>query len=328
MFGKPSVYAVAVLLCVKTTLGCGAGVADVPEAEGGSAGSAEGGAGEQAPGGANGQDQGGADAGGNAAGMAGGNAGRGGAGGQGGVPAGMGGTSSGMGGTSSGMGGTSSGMGGTAAANPYNLPTNRPLLIQPLGDSITEGKGTDQEASYRRPLWKKLKAAGYNVDFVGSRKVQLGDAPPFFKDYDPDHEGHYGWRLSEIIRPENIEAWLKLYTPDVALVHLGTNDSDGGAPALLANTETLVKKLRADNPAVVILLAQLIQPGPVGQSFNSMLPGLAQRLTTPMSPILVVNQAQGFTTADTIDGIHPNPMGQEKMATKWFASLATFLPKP
>lgn len=228
------------------------------------------------------------------------------------------------------MGGAAGGVGGSAAvrANPYNLPSHRSLLIQPLGDSITEGKGTAEEASYRRPLWKKLKAAGYNVDFVGSRKVQLGDAPHFYKDYDPDHEGHYGWPLSQIIRAENLDIWLKAYTPDVALVHLGTNDSNGGTANLLANTETLVKKLRADNPAIVILLAKLIQPGPVQQAFNTMLPDLAKKLDSAASPILVVDQVSGFTKADTIDGIHPNPMGQEKMATKWFAALETFLPKP
>ena len=324
MFGKPFVCALAYLVTT-TALGCGTGDGvDDSASEGGNAGTSEGGNGGDESGGNAGQEQGGNAAGSSAG--AGGTA-KGGSGGTGGAN--VGGTTAGIGGTVAGMGGTAAGSGGTAGLNPYNLPTNRPLLIQPLGDSITEGKGTEQEASYRRPLWKKLKAAGYNVDFVGSRNVQLGNAPPFFKDYDPDHEGHYGWRLSEIIKPENIEAWLKLYTPDVALVHLGTNDQGGGSGAqILANTETLVKKLRADNPAIVILLAQLILPGSAGQSFNSMLPALAQKLTTTTSPILVVNQQQGFTSADTIDGLHPNPMGQEKMATKWFASLMTFLPKP
>lgn len=313
MFGKPSVSAFAVFFAlVHATSGCGAGDAEADDDGGGAGGSQGGGGGQEDEGGSGGNNQPGA---GGAAGGASG-------------PGAVGGAHGGQGGSAAGAGGNTPGAGGASGSNPYGLPTNRPILIQPLGDSITEGKGTDQEASYRRPLWKKLKDARYNVDFVGSRKLQLGDAPPFFKDYDPDHEGHYGWKLAEVIKPENLGQWLKLYTPDVALVHLGTNDSAAGAATLVTNTETLVKQLRADNPAIVIVLAQLIQPGPTQQGFNSMLPALAQKLTTPMSPILVVNQTLGFTNADTIDGIHPNPSGQEKMATKWFASLMTFLPTP
>ncbi|MDX2023866.1 MAG: SGNH/GDSL hydrolase family protein [Deltaproteobacteria bacterium] len=210
-----------------------------------------------------------------------------------------------------------------------HLPTGRAIRIQPLGDSITEGKASAQEATYRRPLWKKLIAANYNVDFVGTRNVQLGDAKPFYNDYDPDHEGHYGWKLSQVL--PQIDAWLASYAPDVSLVHLGTNDQSGASGAeILAMTETLIGKLRKKNPNIVIFVAQLIAPNASGRAFNASLPGLAARITSEASPVIVVDQTTGFDWhpgIDTIDGIHPNPAGQEKMAAKWYMGLVKVLPK-
>ena len=42
------------------------------------------------------------------------------------------------------------------------------LRVMPLGDSITNGTGSNDTAGYRGFLWTFLKNAGYNVDFVGS----------------------------------------------------------------------------------------------------------------------------------------------------------------
>ena len=42
------------------------------------------------------------------------------------------------------------------------------LRVMPLGDSITNGTGSNDTAGYRGFLWTLLKNAGYNVDFVGS----------------------------------------------------------------------------------------------------------------------------------------------------------------
>ena len=69
--------------------------------------------------------------------------------------------------------------------------------IMPLGDSITQGvaSGVPDEAfqvSYRKALYDNLKAAGYVVNdeiFVGS--LISGES---VADFDPNHEGHPGWR--------------------------------------------------------------------------------------------------------------------------------------
>ena len=70
---------------------------------------------------------------------------------------------------------------------------NPTLRIMPLGDSITYGSGSTATAGYRGPLWTSLKNAGYEVDYVGT---QTGNQPTGIDDFDPDHEGYPGWRVS------------------------------------------------------------------------------------------------------------------------------------
>ena len=224
---------------------------------------------------------------------------------------------------SGGVGGVDGGNVGGVGGKPL---VGQVIRIQPLGDSITQGKKDPDEASYRRPLWKKLIAAGYKVDFVGSTNQQL-DGAPFYKDYDHDHEGHYGWKITDVL--PKLDGWLAGYTPDVSLIHLGTNDQGSNNPAqMVMNIGTIIDKLRAKNPKVIVIVAKLIEPSPIGRSFGDMLPALAMAKGTPQSPIIVVDQDANFSQVDTRDGIHPNPMGQEKMAIKWFDALATVLPKP
>lgn len=42
----------------------------------------------------------------------------------------------------------------------------------------------------------------------------------------------------------------------------------------------IIDKLRAKNPKVAIIVAKLIEPGPVGRSFGAMLPALAMQKGT------------------------------------------------
>ena len=181
----------------------------------------------------------------------------------------------------------------------------------------------------------KLKQAGYKVNFVGSTNKQFPEVDHLLKDYDHDHEGHWGKTIGDVL--SQLETWIQGYTADVSLIHLGTNDqrSMNGQPAwsnseeMLANMEKIIKILRARNPRITIVLAQLILPETEGVKFNAALPAFAARLSTAASPIIVVNQAEGFTKADTFDAdIHPNGVGAEKMASKFFAALEQILPRP
>jgi lysophospholipase L1-like esterase len=211
------------------------------------------------------------------------------------------------------------------------LAEAKPVRILPLGDSITAGTGC-----WRAFLWHRLETTGYrNIDFVGSMTDGGGCNPGY--GYDTDHEGHGGFSATGIADQNQLPGWLASARPDVVLVHLGTNDMWGGhitLAAKLAAFTKLVGQMRANNPDVKILVAQII---PISRSvcstcsadvvaFDEALPGWAAGLTTARSPIVLVDQWTGFdAVADNTDGIHPSNAGYQKMADRWYPALAKVL---
>jgi lysophospholipase L1-like esterase len=206
-----------------------------------------------------------------------------------------------------------------------------PIRIMPLGDSITAAPGC-----WRAMLWDQLQAAGHTgIDFVGS--VSDGGSCGSTNSYDQDHEGHSGYLATGIADNNHLPPWLDAAKPDVVLMHLGTNDSWGSSIPLetkLAAFTTLVDQMRDSNPDMKILLAQILPMNPSGcdacgaevVELNNALPDWAADLTTSRSPIILVDQWTGFDTAtDTIDGVHPNDTGFQKMADRWYPALAQVL---
>ena len=201
-----------------------------------------------------------------------------------------------------------------------------PVRIMPLGDSITQG----YTESYRRPLWLALRKAGWDVDFVGSMSQGYAGGVES-NDYDSDHEGHWGWFADEVL--ERIDEWSAEAEPQIVLMHLGTNDVGSGQDISETTDEIrqIVKRLRAHNPHVHVLLAAII---PVAHEmaqerirrFNLQLAALAEELDTASSRIVLVDHFTGFDARqDTYDGIHPNDGGNNKMSNKWLGALEPLL---
>lgn len=209
-----------------------------------------------------------------------------------------------------------------------------PLQIVTLGDSITQA--TSGRNSYRRDLWNKLTDAGYSVDFVGSEN-RTKDGRNFPDgSFDPDHEGHWGWRTDEILNGRSgqgkLSDWLQEYTPDIALVHLGSNDAlqYNSVTSTIDELRQTIAVLRQDNPNVVIFIAQLIpSTGSRNQqitALNAQIPALVDGENSLNSPVILVDQNSGFNAStDTYDGIHPNESGEAKMAQRWFEALENHL---
>ena len=209
------------------------------------------------------------------------------------------------------------------------------INITTIGDSITQaGAGHN---SYRSDLWYLLTDTGYNIDFVGSQNTTNdGNAFPD-SSFDPDHEGHWGWRTDEINNGRNGEGslpdWLTGYTPDIALIHLGSADlfQLQSAESTIDDLRETINILRADNPDIVIFLAQLIPTTDSDRNqsidaFNAQLPALVAEVNQSASPVILVDQNSGFEASqDTFDGIHPNASGEAKMAQKWFEAIDSYL---
>lgn len=204
-----------------------------------------------------------------------------------------------------------------------------PVRIMPLGDSITAGPGC-----WRALLWNQLQSAGHtNIDFVGS--TSDGGSCNYGFSYDADHEGHGGFSAVGIADNNQLPPWLNAARPDVVVMHLGTNDLWGGwqsMDTIMAAFTKLVAQMRANNPNMKIVVAQIIPHHGCGTcpadtiTLNNRIPGWAAGLSTGQSPIVVVDQWTGFNAAtDTGDGVHPNDSGFRKMANRFYPALAQVL---
>ncbi|KUL41719.1 cellulose binding domain-containing protein [Actinoplanes awajinensis] len=218
----------------------------------------------------------------------------------------------------------------TPSGTPSGTPSSTPpagakTKIMALGDSITGSPGC-----WRALLWQKLPAE--QVDFVGTLPGQgCGFA------YDGENEGHGGYLVTNVASQNQLVGWLAATGPDVVLMHFGTNDVWSNLPTatILSAYTTLVGQMRAANPAMKILVAQIIPMNPSTcaecaqrvVTLNAAIPAWAAGLTTTASPITVVDQWTGFDTAtDTYDGVHPNDAGNVKIANRWYPALDAALP--
>ncbi|GAA3338202.1 hypothetical protein GCM10020358_17420 [Amorphoplanes nipponensis] len=207
-------------------------------------------------------------------------------------------------------------------------PAGGPVKVMALGDSITGSPGC-----WRALLWQKLQQAGRasQVDFVGTLPAQgCGFA------YDGENEGHGGFLATNVADQNQLVGWLAATDPDVVMMHFGTNDvwNNRSTATILAAFTKLVGQMRAANPAMRILVAQILPMTPSNcaecnqrvVALNAAIPAWAAATSTAASPVTVVDQYTGFDTAtDTPDGVHPDDSGNRKIADRWYPALTAAL---
>jgi lysophospholipase L1-like esterase len=207
--------------------------------------------------------------------------------------------------------------------------------IQPLGASIVNGYGGYQ--SLRYPLWRKLIDAQVTFDMVGTRQDMDFVPSPNWPDYlghsfDRDHQGQSGYTTAQIATA--LPGWMSSYTPDVSMIHAGTNNilqqGAAGVQSALDGLTAMVQALRLKNPNVRIYVSQLI---PVAafysataqthiDTLNGGLGAWAAGLSTTQSPVKIVSVPATFSAAaDTHDGLHPNAQGEEKLAQAFYDAM-------
>ena len=204
--------------------------------------------------------------------------------------------------------------------------SNAGLTIMPIGDSITSGE--TGWSTYRCYLDGMLNDAGVSFDFVGSHSAPYGGEPygcPTV--FDEDHEGWWGFRVNEVI--DGVTASVDVLQPDVALIHLGTNDLFyGEEPAQpVSELETFITGLQAVSPDIIILVAQVIpcdEPRTYCSdglpAFNDAVASFAS-MSTDESSVIVVDMETGFSLSDLRDPWHPTDAGDEVIASRWMTAL-------
>ena len=196
----------------------------------------------------------------------------------------------------------------------------RVIKIMPIGDSITQGGRKLGEYSYRLALFKMLKQAGYQVDFIGSQHELEDEHFQWPADFDNDHEGYYGettWSVHDTF----IANTKALPAPDIALIQLGNNDLSrwNQFAAVLLPLHEIISQLREKNPKVTILLSELNHNWSSSKYLRLHLKWLALYENSSKSRIIMVPHHENWDTKnDTFDNMHPNPAGQQKMANIWF----------
>ena len=155
--------------------------------------------------------------------------------------------------------------------------------------------------------------------------------------FDADHEGHWGFTTTEIL--DSLPSWLAANTPDIVLLHIGTNDvAKCRSPNETAKTiERIIDLIQERNPKVIILLAKIIPIDSDGQcsiqrSVDESVRQLNQRLeviSTNKPNIIMVGLYSALDAkSDLRDAVHPNEQGFEKMAQVWFQALKPILVPP
>ncbi|ROT42217.1 SGNH hydrolase [Sodiomyces alkalinus F11] len=158
------------------------------------------------------------------------------------------------------------------------------------------------------------------VDFVGSMNNNPQNCVAQSGSFDLDHEGHSGWLAIDIAN-QHLQGWLASTKPDIVQFMLGTNDVFQGRATgdIVAAYTRMVDLMRASN-AEMRIIVDLVIPIAFGSqgvnALNAQIPGWAQRLDTPESPIEIADCSAnaGYTTGMLRDGVHPNAEGDALIA--------------
>ncbi|MEU7004642.1 GDSL-type esterase/lipase family protein [Nonomuraea sp. NPDC046570] len=231
------------------------------------------------------------------------------------------------------------------ATGPYFSPpvdvslTGNGGKIMVVGDSITNGHEGDYTWRYR--LAKHFAANSLKVDFVGPYRgtfnMYAKDTSATYRDgnFDSEHFSLWGWHYADA--KTKIRATVQAHMPDYLVVALGFNDIawHGGADGTITSMKTFIAEARAANPKLKIFISNVVNRSeldgwswlnPAISDYKAKLPGVIASLTTAQSPIYVVDINSVFNHAsDAYDGLHPNGVGEYKIAKAFADAFSTRL---
>jgi lysophospholipase L1-like esterase len=231
------------------------------------------------------------------------------------------------------------GAGGAGGASAYNpCPTNGdPCKILPLGDSITHGFASTDDAGYRSQLFKLIIAANQKVTFTGS--LANGPTQVSGQTFPRMHEGHDGWTIDPGFSTFGAGGISSLVPspafdgkPNIVLLHIGTNDTGFMDSANMSTRlEALLDKIAQTSPSSLIVLAQITPLGYTSApltAYNAKIPGIVQSHAAKGQHIVGVDMSKMPVPADIAsDNVHPNDQGYVYMANIWYAAIKDLLPK-
>jgi lysophospholipase L1-like esterase len=234
-------------------------------------------------------------------------------------------TGKGSGGQSGGNTGTTV-TGGSTGASPCKAS---PCVILPLGDSITHGFNSTDDAGYRSALFKLAVTANQNVTFIGS--LSNGPSTVSNKTFPKNHEGHDGISITGItgyVPPKKAFTT----TPHIVLLHIGTNDMTSNAdPTTAANQlDTLITNLVEAAPSALVVVAKIVPLGYSNTNYNSYIakiPDLVKAHASKNQNVVMVDMSTLPSSDIRGSGnVHPTDKGYSDMADLWYGVIKSYLP--
>ena len=119
---------------------------------------------------------------------------------------------------------------------------------------------------------------------------------------------------------------------DIFVLELGGNDGLRGIPTTetQTNLEAIIDTVRAKHPNARIVLAGMMVPPNMGESyskgFSKLFAAVAQKKQTLLIPFLL-EQVGGVDSLNLPDGIHPTPAGHKIVAETVWQTLQPLLKK-
>jgi hypothetical protein len=237
-------------------------------------------------------------------------------------------------------GASAGGTGGTSTggwAFPAGVTKPRIMIV---GDSISAGPGC-----YKKYLLKALTDNGYSkFEFVGEYTDDCGGGVMHsaVSCSNSEQYTHDMFMMPNCQQGKSFLGMAPLATkhkPDLIMLQLGVNDVWGGTPTqtTLGRYKTLVEQARAQNPDIAMVVAQIQKIRPDCGSDDSIqkraeelvmaVPAWAQQLSTAKSPVFVADlwTNSDWSKAETLDCVHPNDVGAQKMGLNWYNTLKQIL---
>jgi acyl-CoA thioesterase-1 len=172
-----------------------------------------------------------------------------------------------------------------------------------LGDSLSEGQGVDEAQSFPRLVERNLRAKKIAVKIINGGVSGATTA---------SGESRLKWHLKAPI--------------DIVVLELGANDGLRGLK--ISDTENNLRKIIkiAKDRKVKVFLLGLLMPPNYGKKYTSdfemMYKHISEIEKIPFMPFFLKDIA-GKTEYNQPDGVHPNALGHEAIAT----SVTNFLEK-
>lgn len=196
------------------------------------------------------------------------------------------------------------------------LAPDQPAVAQSMGErrkivfagtSLTAGLGLDPDSAYPRLIQRKLDSAGLDFEAVNA--------------------GVSGETTAGLLQRLD---WLLRGNFDVLVIESGANDGLRGVAveAIESNLVAIIQRVRAARPRARIVLVQMEALPNYGRSYGSAFHDLYVRVARDMQVTLIpflLDGVAGRAELNQNDGIHPNVVGEAKVAENVWRALEPVL---